>query len=313
MGLDEKKLAVDLNGLKLKNPILCASGTFGYCDEFKDFVDISKLGAIVTKAITLEPRSGNEWQRVFEVEAGMINSVGLENVGIKAFIETKLPLLKTKNVSFIVNVAGATLEEYIKVAKICQENNISAIELNISCPNVKHGCLEFGTDENSLKTLVNAVRDVYENYLIVKLTPNVTQVEKIAIAAQEAGANAVSAINTVKALGKKMFFDQKRREFVITQQIQGGLSGKAIKPIALGVISRISKVIDIPIIGMGGIHTLNDIFEFVSVGADAVQIGTANFTHPDVSENLINQLLNFMNQNDIKDFNELKLMLRKEN
>ena len=311
MGLVNNRLEVDLNGLILKNPVLCASGTFGYCDEFKDFVDIQQLGAIVTKAITLNPRLGNDWQRVFETEAGMINSVGLENVGIEAFISNKLPLLKSNNVDFIVNVAGATLEEYIEVAKICQANNIRAIELNISCPNVKHGCLEFGTDENSLETLVKAVRYVYENYLIVKLTPNVTQVEKIAVAAQNAGANAVSAINTVKALGKKIFFDKNRKEFITTQQIQGGLSGKAIKPIALGIVNRISKVVDIPIIGMGGIHTLDDIFEFISVGADAVQIGTANFTHPDISQNLIKQLSNFVEENDIKDFNELRQMLRK--
>lgn len=314
MGLAlNKKLEVDLNGFKLKNPILCASGTFGYCDEFENFVDIEQIGAIVTKAITLHPRSGNNWQRVFEVEAGMINSVGLENIGISAFIENKLPLLKLKNVSFIVNVAGATQEEYIETAKICQDNDIQAIELNISCPNVKHGCLEFGTDEKSLETLVKAVRDVYKNYLIVKLTPNVTHVEKIAIAAQNAGANALSAINTVKALGKKMFFDKKQHKFVVTQQIQGGLSGKAIKPIALGIVNRISKIVDIPIIGIGGIHTLQDVFEFISVGADAVQVGTANFTHPNVSQNLIEELTVFLEENEIKDFNELKAMLRKDN
>ncbi len=305
-------ISVDLKGLKLKNPILCASGTFGYCDEFCDFVNVSKLGAVVTKAITLAARPGNEWQRVFETEAGMINSVGLENIGIEAFIEKKLPLFKKQNVDFILNVAGSTFDEYIKVAQKAQENDIKAIELNISCPNVKHGCLEFGTDEKALFELVSSVRNVYKNYLIVKLTPNVTEVEKIAVAAQGAGANAVSAINTVKAAGVKMFFDRNKHKFIKTQKIQGGLSGIGIKPIALGVVNRLSKVLDIPIIGMGGIYNLNDVFEFFAFGASAVQIGTANFTHPNVSETIINHLEKFMNENKIANIEELKTMLKEE-
>lgn len=305
-------ISVDLKGLKLKNPILCASGTFGYCEEFCDFVDVSKLGAIVTKAITLSPRAGNEWQRVFETEAGMINSVGLENIGIDAFIETKIPLFKKYDADFILNVAGSTFDEYIQVAQKAQDNNIKAIELNISCPNVKHGCLEFGTDEKSLFDLVKNVRDVYKNYLIIKLTPNVTEVEKIAIAAQNAGANAVSAINTVKAAGIKMFFDKNKHKFIKTQKIQGGLSGIGIKPIALGVVNRLSKVLEIPLIGMGGICNLSDVFEFFAFGASAVQIGTANFTHPNVSEKIIDDMEKFMNENNIENVEELKEMLKEE-
>jgi len=303
-------LSVDLNGLKLKNPILCASGTFGYCDEFSDCVDVANLGSIVTKAITLEPRAGNDWQRVFETEVGMINSVGLENVGINAFVKNKLPILQSKNISFVLNVAGSTFDEYVKVAEIAQKNEIKAIELNISCPNVKHGCLEFGTDENSLYDLVKGVREVYKNFIIVKLTPNVTEVEKIGLAAQKAGADAVSAINTVKAAGIKLFFDKNKHKFITTQQIQGGLSGLCVKPIALGVVKRLSNVLEIPVIGMGGIHSLGDVLEFFAFGAEAVQIGTANFTYPNISEKIINDLKEFMEENQISTVKELKTLLK---
>ncbi len=303
-------MSVNLNGLALKNPILTASGTFGYCDEFEDYMNPAELGAVVTKAITLAPRPGNTWQRIFEVEAGMINSIGLENVGIDAFIENKLPILKAKNIDFIMNVAGASMEEYIQVSEICQNNNIKAIELNISCPNVKQGCLEFGTDEKTLGELVTNVRNVYKGCLMIKLTPNVTSVEKIALAAQNAGADCVSAINTVKALGLKLYFDKNKKQFIKTQQIQGGLSGRAVKPIALGVVSRLANVLEIPIVGMGGIYSLSDVFEFLAVGADAVQIGTANFTHPDISGNLVGELKEFMAENGVQSIQELKEMLR---
>jgi len=294
----------------LKNPILTASGTFGYCDEFEDYTDISSLGAVVTKAITREPRTGNDGQRVLEVHGGMINSIGLENIGIEKFIETRLPILKAKNIEFIINIAGASQDEYMQVAEICEANKIKAIELNISCPNVKQGCLEFGTDEKTLFKLISNVRNVYKGCLIVKITPNVTSVEKIALAAQNAGTDCISAINTVKALALKLYYDKNRKQFVKTRQIQGGLSGKAVKPIALGVVSRLSQVLDIPIIGIGGIYSLEDVFEFFAVGADAVQIGTANFTNPDISGSIVNQLQNFMTENDIQSIDELKLMLK---
>ena len=301
------KLSVNLNGLELKNPIMTASGTYGYASEYNDFIDVSKLGAVVTKAISLYPRAGNKHLRITETKAGMINSIGLENVGIEKFIEVKLPELTENNIDFVMNVAGSTLDEYVKVAKICDENNIKAIELNVSCPNVKAGCLEFGTDENSLYELVSAVRAVYNGFLIVKLTPNVTSIEKLGIAAQKAGANALSAINTLKGTSIKIDFIKGKFYKTI---VQGGYSGIGIKPVAVGAVSRLVKAVDIPVIGMGGIETLDDVLEFFAAGAEAVQIGTANFTHPQTAGEIVKELENFITNNGFEDLNELKRELR---
>ena len=302
-------LSINKGKLKLKNPILTASGTFGYNFEYARFVDVASLGGIVTKAISLEPRSGNDWQRICETEGGMINSIGLENIGVKKFIEEKLPFLIKGNVNFIVNLAGSSIDEYVKLAQICEENKINAVELNVSCPNVKSGCIEFGTDEKILQNLVSQVRAAFSGCLIVKLTPNVTSVEKIALAAKEAGADAVSAINTVKGLSIKVRYINGEFQ---KETVQGGLSGKAVKPIALGVVNRISKILDIPVIGIGGIYSLEDVFEFFAAGAEAVQIGTANFTHPDISERLVNELKGFMETNGFQSLDELKEKLRGE-
>ena len=301
------KLSVDLNGLELKNPIMTASGTYGYASEYNDFIDVSNLGAVVTKAISLYPRAGNKHLRITETKAGMINSIGLENVGIEKFIEIKLPELKENNIDFVMNVAGSTLDEYVKVAKICDENNIKAIELNVSCPNVKAGCLEFGTDENSLYELVSAVKAVYNGFLIVKLTPNVTSIEKLGIASQKAGANALSAINTLKGTSIKIDFIKGKFYKTI---VQGGYSGIGIKPVAVGAVSRLVKAVDIPVIGMGGIETLDDVLEFFAAGAEAVQVGTANFTHPETAGNLVKELEDFITNNGFEDLNELKRELR---
>ena len=301
------KLSVDLNGLELKNPIMTASGTYGYASEYNDFIDVSNLGAVVTKAISLYPRAGNKHLRITETKAGMINSIGLENVGIEKFIDTKLPELQQNNIDFVMNVAGSTLDEYVKVAKICNENNIKAIELNVSCPNVKAGCLEFGTDENSLYELASAVRAVYNGFLIIKLTPNVTSIEKLGIAAQKAGANALSAINTLKGTSIKIDFIKGNFHKTI---VQGGYSGAGIKPVAVGAVSRLVKAVDIPVIGMGGIETLEDVFEFFAAGAEAVQIGTANFTHPETAGKIVKELEDFMKKNGFENLNELKRELR---
>ena len=304
-----ENLNTNLNGLNLKSPIITASGTYGYADEYDDFIDVKNLGAIVTKAISLEPRSGNKNIRIMETNAGMINSIGLENMGIKAFLENVIPKLEQKNISFIMNIAGATFEEYVELAKICETNSIKAIELNLSCPNVKSGCLEFGTDENALYNLVKAVRENYSGILITKLTPNVTSIEKIAVASQKAGADIISAINTVKATGIKL--ELIRGKFV-EKRINGGLSGMGIKPIALRAISTIKKEVDIPIIGMGGINTLTDILEFIAAGADAFQIGTANFTNPTIAEDLTTELSNFIKDNNLGSFEELKVKIRED-
>ena len=302
-------LSVNLNGLKLENPIITASGTFGYANEFDDFISVKNLGAIVTKAITLEPRKGNSWKRIMETDSGMINSIGLENMGIEAFLEKVIPVLEKENINFIVNIAGSTADEYYQLAKICEANKIKAIELNLSCPNVKAGCMEFGTNEEYLYKLVSEIRNLYSGTLITKLTPNVTAIEKIAIAAQDAGADIISAINTVKATGMRVNF--VRGKFNL-ERINGGLSGKAIKPIALRAVSAISQNVSIPIIGMGGISSLNDIFEFMVAGADAFQIGTANFTHPSISEDIVNELSKFIEENELESYENLKNKLRED-
>ena len=302
-------LSVNKGKLVLKNPIMTASGTFGYADEFEDFMNVSKLGAVVTKAISLKPRPGNSWNRVIEVEAGMINSIGLENVGIERFINEKLPVLNAKNINYVMNLAGASESEYVELAKISEQNGIRAIELNVSCPNVKSGCLEFGTDAKTLGELVKSVRNEYNGCLIVKLTPNVTRIEDIALSAQENGADAVSAINTLKGLGMKLSF---RNGNFFREQVVGGFSGVAVKPVALGVVNRLKQVLDIPIIGLGGISSMQDVLEFFAVGAEAVQIGTANFTYPNISEKIIDDLEAFMEQNGFSCLDELKERLRGE-
>lgn len=303
----ENLLKTNLNGYILKNPVLTASGTYGYADEYEDYVDVSNLGGVVTKAISLSPREGNKHLRIAETEAGMINSIGLENIGINRFINEKLPILKEKNINFIVNVAGSSIEEYVEVAKKCESNQVGAIELNVSCPNVKSGCLEFGTDEKSLYDLVSMVRNVYNGFLIVKLTPNVTSVEKLGIAAEKAGANAISAINTLKGTSIKLDF--RNGKFIKTI-VQGGYSGVGVKPVALNVVRRLSSAVSIPIIGLGGIEKLEDILEFFSVGAEAVQIGTANFKYPDIAERLVIELGEFIKKYKFTSLDELKKELR---
>lgn len=300
-------LKTDLNGFILKNPVMTASGTFGYANEYNDFIDVENLGAIVTKAISLLPREGNKHIRIAETKAGMINSIGLENVGIEKFLSDKVPVLNANNIEFIVNIAGSTVEEYTNLAKICSSNNIKAIELNVSCPNVKTGCLEFGTDDKSLYELVSAVRNEYKGFLMVKLTPNVTSIESIGIAAEKAGADAVSAINTLKGTSIKLNIVNGKFYKTI---VQGGYSGAGIKPVAINAVSRLSKVLNIPIVGIGGIEILEDILEFFAAGAEAVQIGTANFTHPDISQNLVFELEEYIVKNGFNDLTELKKELR---
>lgn len=301
-------MKVNLNGFELKNPILTASGTFGYANEYEDFINVSNLGGIVTKAISLSPRLGNDGDRLFETYGGLINRIGLENVGIKEFIDKKLPILKSKNINYIMNLAGSTFEDYIETAKIANDNEIKAIEVNVSCPNVKTGCLEFGINPDSLGKLTNSIREVYNGFLIIKLTPNVSDIESLALSAQDNGADCISAINTIKGLGVKIEitpdFDIKKT------MVQGGLSGRCIKPVALSMVKRIASVVKIPIIGIGGISNLDDVLEFFSCGADAIQIGSENFTNPSVSEKIIKDLENLLLKMNLT-LDELKRKLRK--
>jgi dihydroorotate dehydrogenase (NAD+) catalytic subunit len=295
-------LSINLGKLRLKNPITTASGTFGYADEFQDFVDVSSIGAIVTKGITLKPRKGNPQPRLKELRNGMINSIGLENIGINAFIEKKLPILQEKDITFIVNVAGFALEEYIKIASICETNGIKAIELNVSCPNVKEGCLEFGTSSEILYRLVSMVKEIFTGTVIVKLTPNVTDPVPLAISIEKAGADAISAINTVRGLDVSVSFENGR---LTKKLLKGGMSGPAIKPVALNYINTISHEINIPVIGMGGIMHFNDMLEFIAVGSTAIQIGTANFTYPGIAGDLIESLEQFLINNNIPSYENL--------
>ncbi len=300
-------MELKIKNFKLKSPFIVASGTFGSYDELADFCELDKIGAISTKGTTYEPRLGNEGVRIFELDYGMINRIGLENDGIFDFIENKLPILKEKNIPFLLNIAGSVIEDYVKCAKIAQENNIEAIELNVSCPNVKSGAMEFGVCEESLKSLVEQVRAIYSGCLIIKLTPNVTKIENMAYVAQCAGADAICAINTVKSLGVKIeYINNKFKKTLVA----GGLSGKCIKQIALSAVSRIKEVVNIPIIALGGISTLEDVFEFISVGADFFQIGTQNFKDPNICSRLNDELNNFIVKNGFRDYDELKEKLR---
>lgn len=301
-------LSVDFKKFKMKNPVMTASGTYGYSDEFDAFLNVKNLGAIVTKGVTLEVRPGNEGRRIFETEAGMINRIGLENVGIEAFLSDKLPKLKEKGINFVLNIAGKTVDDYVRLAEICENKGITAIETNVSCPNVKSGCLEFGTDKNCLYDLISGIREKYNGFLIVKLTPNVTNIEELALAAQNAGADCISAINTLKGLGVELNFNGTK---VSKSFVQGGLSGRCVKPVALSMVKRIKEAVNLPIIGLGGISCLKDLLEFVTVGADAVQIGTENFTNPDIAERLVYELAEFIAVQGFKDFNNLKEELRR--
>lgn len=291
------------NTLELKTPIIGASGTYGYVDEFEDFIDLNYFGAISTKGITLEKRPGNSGDRIFEVQGGMINRIGLENIGINSFIQDKLPKLREKNIDFLLNIAGSTTQDYEKLAKIADENDIEAIEVNVSCPNVKQGCLEFGLNPNALFELTKAIRKNYQGFLIVKLSPNTQDIKLLATAAEQGGADCISAINTLRGLGVKVELQNNK---FIKKTVQGGLSGECIKPVALYMINQIKQVVKIPVIAMGGITKFQDLIEFMALGADAFQIGTQNFINPSVCSDLAKELEDYILKNNFKNFTELK-------
>ena len=307
MGLEILKTTLENEktgkSLTLKTPIIGASGTYGYVDEYSDFVDFDKFGAISTKGITLEKRPGNSGNRIFEVQGGMINRIGLENVGIQSFLLDKLPKLRQKKIDFLLNIAGSTTEDYERLAAIANEYEIEALEVNVSCPNVKQGCLEFGLNSNALFELTKKIRKNYNGFLIVKLSPNTQDIKALATAVEQGGADCISAINTLRGLGVEVNLSDKK---FIKKTVQGGLSGACIKPVALYMINQIKQAVKIPVIAMGGITCLNDLLEFMAVGADAFQIGTANFIHPSICSDLADELAEYIEKNGFKDFNELK-------
>jgi dihydroorotate dehydrogenase (NAD+) catalytic subunit len=285
-----EQLDIKIKGLSFKNPVLTASGTFGYGEEFTDFIDLNHLGGFIVKGTTLNPREGNPYPRMAETASGMLNAVGLQNKGVDYFIEKIYPRIKDYNTNIFVNVSGSTIDEYIKVAdKLNNLEKIAGIEVNISCPNVKEGGMVFGTHCPSARNVIREVRKVYDKIMIVKLSPNVTDITEFAKAAEDEGADAISLINTL--LG--MAIDSETRKPKLST-ITGGLSGPAIKPIALRMVWQCHKVVKIPIIGIGGIMNASDAIEFFLAGATAIQIGTANFINPKVTIEIIDGLKKYL-------------------
>jgi dihydroorotate dehydrogenase (NAD+) catalytic subunit len=294
-------LSINIGKLTLKNPVLTASGTFGYGEEFADFIDLGRLGGIVVKAVTGKNRDGNPYPRMAETPSGMLNSVGLQNKGVDYFVNGIYPRIKDLDTCVIVNVSGSTLEEYVEVAeKINELENIPAIELNISCPNVKLGGMAFGNVPSSAREVTKAVRKVYHKDLIVKLSPNVTSIAEIAKAVVDGGADMISLINTI--LG--MAIDADKRKPVLST-VTGGLSGPAIKPIALRMVWQVHKAVQVPIIGMGGIMNATDAIEFMLAGASAIQVGTANFIDPTVSVKIVEGIEAYLRLHKINSAAEL--------
>lgn len=292
-------LETTLCGITLKNPIIAASGTFGFGREFDEFYDISRLGGVSLKGLTLLPREGNPAPRMSETAAGMLNAVGLQNPGIDAFLREDLPWLETKNTVIIANIAGNTAEEYVQMAQQLRHTAVDMVEMNISCPNVKHGGVQFGVYPEAILDITKAVKAVCQQPLMVKLSPNTANIGENAKAAQEGGADAISLINTLTG----MAVDAVRRRPRIAN-VTGGLSGPAIKPVALRMVHEASKAVEIPIVGMGGIMTGEDIVEFLLCGASAVMVGTANLADPMASIRLIEELEAFMQRQGVSSVTE---------
>lgn len=295
------ELKVNLNGLDLKNPVLTASGTFGYGTEFADFIDLTRLGGFIVKGTTLHPREGNPYPRMAETPSGMLNAVGLQNKGVDYFIQHIYPRIKTIDTHILVNVSGSTISDYVAVAeKINELDKIPGIELNISCPNVKEGGMAFGTQCTSVAQVVSAVRKIYRKHLMVKLSPNVTNIQEIAMTAEAEGADSVSLINTLMGMAVDI---RKRRPVLST--VTGGLSGACVKPVALRMVWQVAKAVQIPVVGLGGIMGPEDAIEFLMAGASAIQIGTANFIDPAVTVRVIEGIDSYLEQNHFQSVKDI--------
>lgn len=294
-------LKVNIGNLELKNPVMSASGTFGYGTEFSDFIDISQLGGIIVKGTTIHAREGNPYPRMAETPSGMLNAVGLQNRGVDYFINKIYPSIADINTNIIINVSGSSIEEYIAAAeKINELDKIPAIELNISCPNVKQGGMGFGTSCVSAAEVVKEVRKAYKKTLIVKLTPNVTNISEIALAVESEGADSVSLINTL--LG--MAIDAETQKPILST-VTGGLSGPCVKPVALRMVWQVSKAVKIPVVGLGGIMNATDAIEFFLAGATAIQIGTANFIDPTVTIKVIEGIQVYLERHQCSSVNDI--------
>lgn len=299
-------MGVNIAGLKLKNPVMTASGTFGYGEEYADYVDLNQLGGIVVKGLSLKPRLGNPPPRIMETSGGMLNAVGLQNVGVEVFIEKKLPFLRKYDVAVIANIYGESYLEYAQVAhKLSRAEGVHALEVNVSCPNVKKGGLSFGCDPEAAAEVTRRVKAETHLPVIVKLTPNVTDIAAVAEAVEQAGADAVSLINTLTG----MSINLKTRTPHL-KNITGGLSGPAIKPVALRMVWQVAKRVSIPVIGLGGIMTAEDALEFMIAGASAVQIGTANFINPCATIEIIGGIRHYLEDSRIKNVRDIVGTLR---
>ena len=294
-------LSVEIGKLKLKNPIMTASGTFGYGEEFADFIDLNRLGGIIVKGTTLHHREGNPYPRMAETPSGMLNAVGLQNKGVDYFIEHIYPRIKDLDTRVIVNVSGSCIDDYVAVCeKLSPLDKVAAVEINISCPNVKQGGMGFGTTCSSAESVTSAVRKAYDGTMIVKLTPNVTDITEIARAVEAAGADAVSLTNTF--LG--MAIDVEKRKPMLST-ITGGLSGPCIRPIAVRMVWQVANAVKVPVVGLGGIASGRDAIEFLLAGATAVQIGTANFVDPQVTVKAIDYIEDYLKRHQIASVREL--------
>ena len=292
---------IQLKGLTLKNPVMTASGTFGYGEEYADFIDLTKIGGILVKGTTLNHREGNPYPRMAETPSGMLNAVGLQNKGIDYFIETIYPRIKDIDTNIIVNVSGSTIEDYCAVAeKVNALENIPAIELNVSCPNVKQGGMAFGVTCAGIEQVVTAVRKVYDKHLMVKLSPNVTNIAELAMSAEASGADSVSLINTM--LGMAIDAETRRPKL---STITGGLSGACVRPVALRMVWQVSKAVKIPVIGLGGISSATDAIEFMLAGASAIEIGTANFIDPAITVKVAQGIVEYCERHGFKNVSDL--------
>jgi dihydroorotate dehydrogenase (NAD+) catalytic subunit len=300
-GMTKPDLTVEIAGIKLRNPVMTASGTFGYGSEFADYMDLESIGAIITKGLSLRPKAGNPTPRIVETPAGMLNAIGLQNVGIDAFIREKVPFLRKINTPVIVNLYGNSLEEYGELAeRLDKIREVAGLEVNISCPNVKQGGIVFGTDPKAAYDVVKLVRDSTIKPVIVKLSPNVTDIVEMAHASVEAGADAISLINTLTGMAIDL---QKRRP--VLANVTGGLSGPAIKPVALRMVWQVAKAVNVPVIGIGGITSATDALEFIVAGATAVQIGTASFLDPRATQAIACDIERYLEENGIPGIREM--------
>ena len=294
-------IKVKIAGKEFKNPVTVASGTFGSGREYSEFIELSKLGAVTTKGVSNVAWEGNPTPRIAEVYGGMLNAIGLQNPGVDVFMERDLPFLEQQNTGIIVNICGKTIEDYIEVVERLSESSVDMFEINISCPNVKEGGIAFGQSPDLIKEITSTLKSRSKKPIIMKLSPNVTDITVMARAAQEAGADAISLINTITG----MKIDIHKRKFVLANKT-GGMSGPAIKPIALRMVYQAAQVIDIPIIAMGGITTAEDAIEFIMAGASMVSVGTANFYNPYASLEIVEGIEEYLQQNSISNIDEIK-------